>query len=374
MRTERSLCLTILLFAPIALAAPAFHVARAQEAVGPGPKHAAVAEALDRFIAREVADKRLPALSIALVDGPSIVWAKGYGFRDASKTVPADASTVYRVGSVSKLFTDLALMRLVERGEIDLDAPVATYLPDFRPANPFKTVVTLRQLMAHRAGLVRESPVGHYFDPTSPSLADTVKSLNGTSIVYEPGTRLKYSNAGIATVGHVVEKTQGEPFAAYVKRTVLDPIGMSSSSFELTPELSKRLAAATMWTVDGREFPAPGFPLGTSPAGNLYATAVDLGKFLNMIFDEGRGPGGPIVKPETLRAMQRRQFPAPGETGGYGLGFSLGSFEGRLRIGHGGAVYGFATDVSALAGRKARRGRSIASKDCANGTRRADRQ
>src|SRR5579871_4451731 len=89
---------------------------------------------LDRLIRREVADKGLPALSIALVDDQTVVWAKGYGFSDPEKKTP---DTVYRVGSVSKLFTDLAIMQLVERGAIDLDAPVTKFLPDFKPANPF---------------------------------------------------------------------------------------------------------------------------------------------------------------------------------------------------------------------------------------------
>ena len=156
---------------------------------------------LERFIAHEMADKELPALSIALVDDQQIVWAKGFGFADPKDKVPATAETVYRVGSVSKLFTDIAIMQLVEQGKIDLDAPVTRYLPDFRPRNPFGKAITLRQLMSHRSGLVREPPVGNYFETTEPSLARTIASLNQTELVYAPETRTKYSNAAIATVG-----------------------------------------------------------------------------------------------------------------------------------------------------------------------------
>src|SRR5262249_62192520 len=137
--------------------------------------------------------------------GPKVVWAKGYGLADPKKKVAATSDTVYRVGSVSKLFTDLAVMQLVEKGTLDLDAPVTKYLPDFKPSNPYDKVITLRQLMAHRSGLVRESPVGNYFDPTSPTLAQTVASLNQTKLVYPPESRIKYSNAAIATVGLVLE-------------------------------------------------------------------------------------------------------------------------------------------------------------------------
>ena len=155
----------------------------AQSAAQPAAKYAPAIAAIEKLIAREVAGKGLPALSIALVDDQTIVWAKGFGFADPDKRTAATAETVYRVGSVSKLFTDIGIMQLVERGEVDLDAPVNKYLPDFKPGNPFGKPITLRQLMSHRAGLVREPPVGHYFDPTVPTLAQTVQSLNGTELV-----------------------------------------------------------------------------------------------------------------------------------------------------------------------------------------------
>ena len=132
--------------------------ARAQgpAVIGPTDRYAAVSVALTAFIEREMHDKRIPALSIALVDGQSLVWSRGFGVEDDSTKRPATANTVYRVGSVSKLFTDIGVMQLVERGLIDLDAPVQRYLPSFRPTNPFGTVITLRHLMSHDAGLVRQ--------------------------------------------------------------------------------------------------------------------------------------------------------------------------------------------------------------------------
>src|SRR5574341_127804 len=173
--------------------------------VFPRADYASVAAELERLITHEMQDKKLPALSVALVDNQETVWAQGFGTEDPEKKIPATAETVYRVGSVSKLFTDIAVMQLVEAGEFDLDAPVTQHLPDFKPNNPFDKAITLRQLMSHRSGLVREPPVGHSFDDTAPSLAQTVQSLNATSLVYEPEKRIKYSNAAIATVGYVLE-------------------------------------------------------------------------------------------------------------------------------------------------------------------------
>ena len=139
-------------------------------------------------------------------------------------------------------------MKLVEAGELDLDEPVTTYLPKFRPNNTSGKPITLRMLMTHRSGLVRESPVGNYFDPKEPSLNDTVASLNGTPMIYPPDTRTKYSNAAIAVVGAVLESKLKGRHADLVKREIFGPLQMSNSSFDLTPEIDKHLATAYMWT------------------------------------------------------------------------------------------------------------------------------
>jgi CubicO group peptidase (beta-lactamase class C family) len=131
--------------------------------VQPDAAHAEVAAFLERVINTEMRGKNLPALSIALVDKGTIVWARGFGEADSAKHIPATAETVYRVGSVSKLFTDIGMMQLVEQKRVSLDAPITQYLPGFHPANPFGTPITIRQLTSHRSGLVREPPVGNYF-------------------------------------------------------------------------------------------------------------------------------------------------------------------------------------------------------------------
>ncbi len=319
-----------------------------ESAIGPRSDYAPVAQALETLIEHEMALKRLPALSIALVDDQEIVWARGFGYADPVDSVPATANTIYRVGSVSKLFTDIGVMQLVESGELDLDAPVGQYIADFGPTNPFDRDVTLRQLMSHRSGLVREPPVGHYFDPNEPSLAETVASLNATELVYEPETRIKYSNAGIATVGYVLEATQSQRFADYLERAVLKPLWMTHSALEPEPEIIADLAGADMWTYDGRWFEAPDFELGMSPAGSMYSSVRDLGKFLSSLFAGGRTEAGRVLRAETIEAMWTPQFAAAGTKTGYGIGFAVSELEGRRMVGHGGAIYGFATTLAAL--------------------------
>jgi CubicO group peptidase (beta-lactamase class C family)/D-alanyl-D-alanine dipeptidase len=326
--------------------------ARAQEEVAAKGDFAVVAESLEPFLRHEVDDKSLPALSIALVVDQEIVWARGFGFTDAQRTKPATAETIYRVGSVSKLFTDIAAMQLVEQGKLDLDAPVSRWLVDFSPRNPSGEVISLRRLMSHRSGLLREPPVGHYFDDSGPSLAETVRSLNATTLVYTPGTRTKYSNAAIAVVGAIIESVQNEPFALSIKRTILDPLGLNRTTFDPASPLHRGRAEAIMWTYDGRTFPAPTFFLGTGPAGNLESSAIDLARFLSTLFREGQRGSAMILKPESLRAMLSPESGGAGGDSPFALGFGVGRLDNDRRVGHGGAIYGFSTELAALPDRK----------------------
>ena len=309
--------------------------------------YAGIVQALKPFIDREMAEKGLPALSLAIIDDQQVVWAQGFGMADAQKRQPATAETVYRIGSVSKLFTDIAIMQLVERGELNLDAPITDYLPDFRPRNPFGTAITLRQLMSHRSGLLREPPVGNYFETSQPSLTATVRSLNDSELVFAPNTHTKYSNAAIAVVGDLLEVRSHQPFAKYLKSSVLDRMGLVHSSFEPDRQVIGNLARAEMWTYDGLKFDAPTFQLGMAPAGSMYSTVTDLGHFLSVLLAGGQTDNGTVLQPATIEQMWSPQFPNPGGRV-FGLGFIVRSIEGHRLVGHGGAIYGFATTLDLL--------------------------
>ncbi len=309
-------------------------------------------QSMKTAVERELVLKELPAVSIALVDDQKTVWSEGFGMADAEKKVPATAETIYRVGSVSKLFTDIGIMQLVEDGVIDLDLPVTNYLPDFQPSNPFGVNITLRQLMSHRSGLVREPPSGHYFDDTEPSLKHTVESLNQTTLVYPPETRIKYSNAGIAVVGYVLEHIKEQPFATYLKKAVLDPLGLQSSSFSSSTSAQSKHAKAQMWAYDGRQFNAPTFELGMSPAGSMYASVEDLARFMKMLFNHGKTGNHQLLNRETLETMWTPQYTKEGANTGYGIGFNVSELEGHKMVGHGGAIYGFATQLYLVPGQK----------------------
>ncbi len=248
---------------------------------------------LEQRIQHVTEAQHVVGMALAIIQNAEVTYARGFGVTSVEDgSLPVTPHTLFCIGSISKTLTATLIMRLVEQGKLDLDAPVTKYLPDFKPGNRFDTPVTLRQLMAHRSGLVREPPVGHYFDDSAPSLARTVRSLNRSEVVYAPGSRTKYSNAGVAAVGLVLEEAERQPFARYLSRTLLVPLGMGHSTFEPDPAITKDLARAVMWTYHGREFPAPTFELGTAPAGSMYSTANDLARFLSVLFAGGKGRGG----------------------------------------------------------------------------------
>ncbi len=333
--------------------------------IAPRKDYADVAGIIKPFIEQQIKQKQIPAISIAVVDDQQIVWAEGFGFADQKAKIPATAETVYRIGSVSKLFTDIGIMQMVERGALDLDAPVTNYIPDFHPKNPFGAPITLRQLMSHQSGLLREPPIGNYFETSEPSLKQTVLGLNETQLVYAPGTHVKYSNAAIGAVGYVLEEKNGLPFAKYLKSAVLAPLGMEHSSFGPESALIHNLAKAEMWSYDGRVFDAPTFQLGMAPAGSMYSTVNDLGRFVIAMLAHGQGERGQVLKPETLDQMWQPQSPNS-SGGGFGLGFRIADLNHHRMIGHGGAIYGFATSLEMLPDDKLGV-IVVATKDVANG-------
>ncbi|HZN39412.1 MAG TPA: serine hydrolase [Planctomycetota bacterium] len=309
------------------------------------PGLARIAADIGPFVTRYLEQMQIPGACVAVIDidpatGRQACWAEGYGqWRGEGTAMPYDA--VHRVASISKLFTATAVMVLVEQGRLDLDAPVQRYLPAFAPHNPFGGEITLRALLGHRAGIVRESPVGHYFDPCEPTLAATVDSLGSTTLVHAPGTTFKYSNPAVGVLGLVVATVTGKPFEQAVRELVLQPLGLEDSDFAPRPELLARQAKGVMWTYDGRAIPTPDFAFGYGPAANLRSTTLDLVKFAASWMPDSTER---VLQPATLASMW--QLSPDGR--GCGLGFFVRQCEGHLQVGHNGAVYGFASELEAL--------------------------
>jgi len=313
--------------------------------------------AKERFAAAAAAELErgiLPGFSVAWIVDGEVVHASGYGMADWKQGVPATADTLYRAGSISKLFNAIAAMQLVEQGKLDLDAPIQKALPSFSIVVPFADAkpITIRQLLCHRSGMIRESPVGGYLDPSQPTIDATLASVAGCVLVNPSDTKTRYSNVGPTIVGKAVEKHSGLAYPAYQQKHVLGPLGMSGSAWLMNDELRPRLAKGRMRIARGDgeyDFDvAPEFELGTLPAGNLYTSAGDLAKFA--IFMLGGDPSSelvpPLVHPASLEMMYTPQL--IDDAAGFGLGFYVGSYRDRKSVQHSGAVYGFTTMLIVL--------------------------
>jgi CubicO group peptidase (beta-lactamase class C family) len=264
--------------------------------------YAATQAYITRLIEHGMAQNKVTGLSIALVDDQRVVWSQGFGYANLERKLPATANTVYRVASISKLFTDTAAMQLAERGLLDIDQPVHKVLPHFAPlSSQSPAAITPRQLMTHHSGLPRDK--FHGFHAAAPvPFSELVAYMNQTPAAYPSGQSFYYSNLGISLLGTMVQTASGTPFAQHMQQAVLAPLGMKDSSFSTGPSTSADMSLGYKQGAAQKEW-----PLRDVPAGGLNSSATDLGRFISMVFAQGESGDQQVLKPETVAEMLRPQ-------------------------------------------------------------------
>lgn len=304
------------------------------------------------FVHQQMKKHDMTGLSLALIDDQRIVWAEGFGYADRAHDIPATPETLYRAGSITKLFTATAVMQLVERGLLDLDKPVKTYLPEFsfKTRFPDAPAITIRHLLTHHSGLPANIPLGMWSTNPQP-YATVLHDLKTRYVLYPPNHIFSYSNLGMTVLGEVIERLSGEPYAKYVSRAIFDRIGMTTASIETGVTTSPLMAHAYN---KGKE--EPELSLRDIPAGGLNASVLDLARFVQMIFAQGRSDDHYIVKPETLTMMltpQNHDVPLDLDFK-MGLGWMLSGF-GELQrhnvgtvASHGGGTFHFISQLVTL--------------------------
>ena len=293
---------------------------------------------LDGFLPLQLQRDDVAGATISITQNGQTLIQKGYGYADWKKKTPVDpVLTTFRPGSISKTFTYVAMMQLVEQGKLDLDADVSRYI-DFRiepgGAGIGNAPITLRNLCTHTAGFEEEL---HDFGSDKSGklpigLGDFLKR-NQPRRFAAPGKVLAYSNYGIALVGYIVERTSGEPFAAYVQRHIFSPLGMTHSTF--VQPLPVGMAATKGYSATAKD--DTGFEGVTeSPAGGLSSTAADMAIFGQMLLGQGTYKGVQVLQPASVATLFKPQFaPAP-EVAPWDLGFYTERRNGLDFIGHGG--------------------------------------
>ena len=255
------------------------------------------------LIKKDMKKWKITGLSIALVDDQGVVWAEGFGYADQAKRIPATPETIYRAGSISKLFTATAVMQFAEQGKMDIDKPLQTYLPEFSIKSRFPSggPITPRTLMTHHSGLPTDLMKGMFSENPQP-FENLIKELKGEYVANPPNFVGSYSNLGVSLLGIALERVAAQDFASHLDAAVLSPLGMIHSSFSQGPDRSS--LASKAYKV-GKEVVE--VPLRDIPAGGLNTNVHDLSRFIEMVFAKGRSGGKQIIKAETLAEMLRPQ-------------------------------------------------------------------
>ena len=312
-----------------------------------------VAQALtlyELWLRDQMAQQHQPGLSVGIVYDQALVWAKGFGRRDVAGALPARSDTVYRIASISKTFTATAVMQLRDAGKLQLDDPVVRHLPWFSYRNRFPDApqVTIGHLLTHTSGLPREAAFPYWTDRKFPSRERMIEALASQESVFEPETRYKYSNLGLALLGEVVAAVSGEPYATYVHGKILAPLGLVSTWVEVSAVDADRLATGYLIRQpDGSQPIAPPTRAeGLTPAAGISSTVEDLARFVSFQLQTGGGRSDSVLRESTRRAMQRVHWLDPSWTSGRGLGFSVWRQGERTLVGHGGWVAGHRTQIA----------------------------
>lgn len=303
---------------------------------------------LDQYLQMILKEEPIPGFSVVVVQKDQVVFSKGYGFEKHGESKLMTPNTVSAIGSLTKSFTALAMMQLVEQGKVELDAPVIKYLPWFRTANKERSdLISIKMLLNNTSGLY--GGVSNIKDASEASLEQLVRSLNGTYLHTDPGESYNYSNTGFAVAGLLISKISGMPYADYLERYILEPLQMHRTTTNPAKFDQLNTLYGHYLGIEGGVPASKGLISGEMiPAGSLMrSTANDLGQYLIALLNNGLYKGHQLISPQSLELMwspSANFIGLPYEDGGdntddyYGLGWMLSEIDGRNLIHHGGSV------------------------------------
>jgi CubicO group peptidase (beta-lactamase class C family) len=301
---------------------------------------------------------RWPAvgLAVGVVRNGGLEFFYGHGFADIASNTPVTEDTVFRIGSITKTFTAIALMQLWEQGLVDLDAAANDYLRGYRliAAKTIHRPATLRHLLTHTAGLPEVVYPSRMLQPVFgemvkvgrpvPSLAEYYRGA--LRLVAEPGTRYVYSDHAFATLSQVVQDVSGEPFERYLRKQVLEPLGMSDTDLLRSERVKTQLATGYRLGSTGAKQVTDSEVI-TAGGGAIYSTPRDMARYLAALLGGGANQHGSVLKPETLATMYAPQYQPDPRVPGVGLAFSRFDLGGHLAVEHGGIIPGFNSQIFA---------------------------
>ncbi len=305
---------------------------------------------LDKFFAKEMPTKHIPGAVVALVKDGEILVSKGYGYANVEKKIPvAPDKTLFRVASISKLFTGTAVMQLYEQGLLDLNRDVNQYLKRFQIENPYSKPITPASLMTQTDGSSQRlfgiaARKASEMMPLEEFIPDRIPP-----IVWRPGELYSYSNMGITLAGYLVEVISGLPFVQYIDENILQPLDMQRSTFLQPPPPSLASDLAVGYEYQNSRFQSlPFLYLNIAPAASLSATATDMAHFMIAHLQNGRYKRSRILEEETAQLMHRQHFTHHPKLPGITYSFHE-RLENNIRaIGHLGSLRGYSSSLTLI--------------------------
>jgi CubicO group peptidase (beta-lactamase class C family) len=304
---------------------------------------------LAAWIEAQLASAGVPGLSVGVVHDQELVWARGFGWASLEARMPASPETLYRIASITKLFTATAILQLRDAGKLGLDDRLVRHLPWFAVTSRHaeSPPITIRHLLTHTSGLPREAAFPYWTDGEFPTLEAIRARLPGQQAVLPTETRWKYSNLALTLAGEVVTAASGQPYPEYVRQRILEPLGMRDTHVTAPDPAHPRFATGyTRRLPREARRPAPYSDIGgLTAAGNMTTSVADLARFAMLQLRDGPAGGAQILSGATLREMQRPHWVEPDWEAGWGLGFRIVRQRGRTFVGHGGALNGYRSEL-----------------------------
>jgi CubicO group peptidase (beta-lactamase class C family) len=309
---------------------------------------------LDELLAKQMAENHIPGAAVSVVKDGQLFFAKGYGYADLEKGIPVDPEqTIFRVGSVGKVFTWTAVMQLVEQGKLDLEADINTYL-DFRIPDTYPQPITLEHLLTHTAGFEESWFETFALDPDDRLPVGEWLGTHIPARVRPPGDSASYSNYGAELAGYIVERVSGLPYDQYIQKQILDPLGMAHSSASGgMPANSDAQASVGYFYADDVIGAVPegadsAGQLAMVPAGGHVSSITDMARFLIAHLQDGRYSAagiddGRILKESTIQQMHSTLYAPDPRLLGTAYGLFDFSDNGQRTFGHNGSTSGFNT-------------------------------
>jgi CubicO group peptidase (beta-lactamase class C family) len=290
---------------------------------------------LDGLMPYALSQADIAGAVVVIVKDGRVLTQRGYGYADIAERQHVDpVNTLFRAGSISKLFTWTAVMQLVEQGKIDLDADVNRYL-DFQIPPFAGRPITMRNIMTHTSGFEDVFKGGIRYSGAVPPLGEVVKDILPKR-VFAPGSTPAYSNYATAVAGYIVERVSGMAFEKYIEVNIFGPLGMTHSTFRqpLDPHLAPWMAKGyPQASVDAKPYELISVP----PAGSLALSGADMAKFMIAQLNQGAG----LMKPETAKLLHTPAYAAVRGTNRMALGFYEQQINGHSAIAHGGDLNNF---------------------------------